>query len=450
MNRYDYATQQFIHYNIVDSSGRYNANWAYHLMEDGEGKLWIATCLGGIFVVDKQGLMKSHAEHYVAEDNFSTADGLSGMFINQLIPDREGNVWVLVYNNGIDKINIHSRKVSHLSTDSLTGGNKPNFILCDEKGKVWAGFQGGVLRIDPRNNAMQAVRFDSFSKDEVFSMQEVDDCIWISTSNGFWVVDKASLHARRLNPTSRRFTSMFYDRAAREIYLGDVDGFAVTLPDILNRVPINRPIRTTALYINGKAMESGEEAMGSERKSIRYADHIELDYNQNNFAIEFSDLSYSLEEKNKFVYRLNGVDRDWNLLKANTNRITYTNLDVGSYRWMFDGLKENGGKWDVIGMSLYPQADTWQTMTNDCIANMKDMVTRYGSEVMLCEVGMPWDDAPTGYSFLSTLLTQSKAITQCLGVFYWEPQAYGNWNSYTLGAFDNDGRPTAALDAFGE
>ena len=25
-----------------------------------------------------------------------------------------------------------------------------------------------------------------------------------------------------------------------------------------------------------------------------------------------------------------------------------------NYTWMFDGLKQNGGKWDVIGMSLYP------------------------------------------------------------------------------------------------
>lgn len=124
--------------------------------------------------------------------------------------------------------------------------------------------------------------------------------------------------------------------------------------------------------------------------------------------------------------------------------------DNSLYRWLFDGLKENGGKWDIIGMSLYPQADTWQTMTNDCITNMQDMVSRYGSEVMLCEVGMPWDGAQDCYNFLSNLISKSKEVTQCLGIFYWEPQAYGNWNAYTLGAFDNDGRPTVALDAFKE
>ena len=28
--------------------------------------------------------------------------------------------------------------------------------------------------------------------------------------------------------------------------------------------------------------------------------------------------------------------------------------NLGQYTWMFDGLKKNG-KWDVIGMSLYPE-----------------------------------------------------------------------------------------------
>lgn len=118
------------------------------------------------------------------------------------------------------------------------------------------------------------------------------------------------------------------------------------------------------------------------------------------------------------------------------------------FRWLFDGLKANQGKWDVIGMSLYPQKDTWESMNTACIANMKDMIERYDSEVVLCEVGMPWDEAESSKSFLTDLIEKSKAIDRCLGIFYWEPQAYGNWKSYTLGAFDNSGKPTVAMDAF--
>ncbi len=122
--------------------------------------------------------------------------------------------------------------------------------------------------------------------------------------------------------------------------------------------------------------------------------------------------------------------------------------DNSLFRWLFDGLKNNGGKWDIIGMSLYPTSANWQMMNTNCINNIKDMISRYGNEVMICEVGMPWDQAATCNSFLTDLMTRCKSIDKCLGIFYWEPECYNGWNNYTLGAFNNSGRPTEALDAF--
>lgn len=128
--------------------------------------------------------------------------------------------------------------------------------------------------------------------------------------------------------------------------------------------------------------------------------------------------------------------------------------DNSLFRWIFDGLKNNGGKWDVVGMSLYPN---WYTTPNDwsnankaCLANMNDMVTRYGKEVMIVECGMSWDNAAASYSFLTDLIAKTKSVLngKGLGVFYWEPQSYGQWKGYTLGAFDNNGKPTIAMNAF--
>jgi len=124
--------------------------------------------------------------------------------------------------------------------------------------------------------------------------------------------------------------------------------------------------------------------------------------------------------------------------------------DNGLFRYLFDGLKSYGGKWDVIGMSLYPSITNWSTMNTDCLTNMNDMVERYGKEVMICEVGMSWDSPTISKSFLTDLITKTKSVTgnHGLGVFYWEPEAYGNWQGYSLGAFDDSGKPTVALDAF--
>jgi arabinogalactan endo-1,4-beta-galactosidase len=124
--------------------------------------------------------------------------------------------------------------------------------------------------------------------------------------------------------------------------------------------------------------------------------------------------------------------------------------DNALFRWIFDGLIANSAKFDVIGLSLYPNATNWQTYNNQCLATMTDLINRYNKEVMVVEVGMPWDNAAECNLFLKDLITKTNAIPnqKGLGVLYWEPLAYNRWQGYTLGAFDNSGKPTEALKAF--
>ncbi len=127
-------------------------------------------------------------------------------------------------------------------------------------------------------------------------------------------------------------------------------------------------------------------------------------------------------------------------------------FDNGLFRWIFDGLKNNGAKWDVIGMSLYPAVNNWASLTQQCLTNMNDMLARYGTPVMICEVGMPYDQPAACKSFLTDIISKVKSLPghKGLGVFYWEPESYNNWQGYTLGAFDNTGKPTQAMGAFAE
>ena len=125
-------------------------------------------------------------------------------------------------------------------------------------------------------------------------------------------------------------------------------------------------------------------------------------------------------------------------------------FDNSLFRWIFDGLKNNGGKWDIIGMSLYPPYNDWQTRTEQCLANMNDMVGRYGKPIIITEVGMSWDQPDASQLFLKDIIAKNKSLgtNYGLGVFYWEPECNSNWNGYTLGAFDNSGKPTSAMSAF--
>lgn len=129
-------------------------------------------------------------------------------------------------------------------------------------------------------------------------------------------------------------------------------------------------------------------------------------------------------------------------------------LDNGNKQWaydrMFDILEANGGRYDMIGMSLYPywaeqQGETggWRKVADDCIANVKYLKQKYNKPVMICEIGMPYDQGENCKLLISKMMTADVE-----GIFYWEPQAPAGYNGgYTLGCFDN-GAPTVALDPF--
>ena len=120
------------------------------------------------------------------------------------------------------------------------------------------------------------------------------------------------------------------------------------------------------------------------------------------------------------------------------------------FRYNFDGLQTNGARWDVIGLSLYPDAATWPTYTAQALANMNDLVARYpGKEVMVVETGLDnYVPIATRQMLLDLIAkTQSVANNKGLGVLYWEPQVY-NWQGYGKGAWGANNAATVALDGF--
>ena len=149
------------------------------------------------------------------------------------------------------------------------------------------------------------------------------------------------------------------------------------------------------------------------------------------------------------------------------NAMVIVHLDNGFdedlYNWNLDILKNNGAKFDMIGMSLYPYwAESFHNKTAEqtisgCMANIQKMKAKYGCDVMIVETGMLCSDEQgklasasvleEGYKQLARIIKESKEVG-CKGVFYWEPECKPS--QYKLGAFTEDGRPTQIMDAFKE
>jgi arabinogalactan endo-1,4-beta-galactosidase len=126
--------------------------------------------------------------------------------------------------------------------------------------------------------------------------------------------------------------------------------------------------------------------------------------------------------------------------------------DNGLFQWNIGGLINNGfqlSKFDIIGMSLYPNEDNWKSYVDDTYDNMIDLKSRYNKDVMMVEIGFSYNRQDISYQFITYMIEKTKQADG-LGVFYWEPIARSPFTSYGKGAWDADGSPSIAMDAFSD
>ena len=126
--------------------------------------------------------------------------------------------------------------------------------------------------------------------------------------------------------------------------------------------------------------------------------------------------------------------------------------DNARFRWFFDNARTNNVKYDVIGLSYYPywiNSDYTATIS-DLQNNLNDMVSRYGKEVMIVEVGGDFTLAQNTYNMLAATINAVRNVPnhKGLGVIYWEPEGEKSWSGYQLNCWQSNGKPSMALDAF--
>ena len=148
------------------------------------------------------------------------------------------------------------------------------------------------------------------------------------------------------------------------------------------------------------------------------------------------------------------------------NAIVIVHLDRGHlqslYDYNLDTVLKYGGKFDMVGMSLYPywameghpelNADD---IITDCMANIRHVSEKYGCDVMIVETGFEVNEQhpevmEEGRRQLTRVIHEARTQTngRCRGVFYWEPQCLPG--GYKLGAFNRNAAPTAIMEAFVE
>jgi diguanylate cyclase (GGDEF)-like protein len=388
------------------------------LYRDSEGVLWVGTMTGGLNRMD---LETERFTVFRADKNDPAALGSNG--ITAITESRDGSLWVGTYRGGLhryDRATETFTRYQHDAKDPASlSDDRVMVVFEDSAGSIWAGTEdGGLNRLDRNTGGFTHYRHDpqdvrSLSSDVVWSIHETGDgSLWIGTQAGglnrwsredrdagravfrtytekdglpnafvygiledhsgnLWMSSNKGLS--RFDPASETFTN--YDAshglqsnefnfgavhrgANGEMFFGGNNGFNAFQPGEITGNTHVPPVVLTGVYKLNERVEFDRPLWDLDTIEIGYRDHV--------VSFEFAALDFSAPEKNRYAYKLEGFDEDWNEL-GTMRRATYTNLDAGEYTFLVRG-SNNDGVWNEAGIRLPlvvvpPPWKTWWAYT---------------------------------------------------------------------------------------
>jgi signal transduction histidine kinase len=304
LNRFDPSTGHFAVYKRDVQSGAENY---FDIDEDRNGGLW----LGGTSGLQHFDPMTGKFAGY--EHRLDDPHSLSDNRVTSVHVDHAGTVWAAT-ESGLDKLNLESGKFTSYYTKDGLPSDRVNCILEDQRGHLWMSTNRGISRFDPA-----ARTFKNYS-----------------TADGLPGMDFTGWLTCFKSTTGRMFfggfsgaTSFYPDRVVDSAYV----------PQIV----------FTDFRLFGRPVEVGS---GSPlKKSISYRDNITLSHKQNTFAVEFAALSYSDNTINRYRYKLDGLDPQWNETGSDQRMVNYAALPAGDYTFHVQTATGQSG-WGLPGTTL--------------------------------------------------------------------------------------------------
>lgn len=269
--------------------------------------------------------------------------------------DHNDNLWiaatgegVYVYNIKTGKIRNYRHKTGHQGSIS---NNNINNITTDSEGNIWLCTSGSGLDLYQPET-------DSFINFDRKNNNLPDDCIYqaaespitgnllLITTDGFCIFDRKNKTFKSYNsangfPLNAINENALYITKDGEVFLGGIHNMVSFFEKDLVRVPKPYSILATGLLVNGEYITPGDTHNILD-KSLGYTNCIELNHKQNMFCIEYCVTNHIPENKGNIIYRLEGFSEQWNEAR-NSNEITYTNLNPGTYRLIIkaEGVDES-------------------------------------------------------------------------------------------------------------
>jgi signal transduction histidine kinase/ligand-binding sensor domain-containing protein len=302
LNRFDPETERFQAYRSeVPGLSEYRA-----ITEDSSGALWLASLGNGLHRFDPE-----RGRFTVYRNEPGNPRSLSNDVVNAVYVDRAGTVWAAT-NHGLCRLDQSSHTfTSYFARDGLADSAVKG-ILDDERGNLWLSTSDGLSRFNPGTGMVR----------------------------NYYAADGLPGNEFRFAAASKS--------SAGEMFFGSSRGLLAFFPGRVTDNTSPPPVFLTDLWLFGDRWNVGKDPL---KQSISFTRSLTFAPSQDIFSLEFSALSYSDPTRNRYRYRLEGLEKQWNERDSARRFVTYTTLAPGDYVFRVQG-SNSLGVWNTTGASV--------------------------------------------------------------------------------------------------
>ncbi len=376
LNKFD-GHKFTVYKNDPDNKNSVADNSIWEIFEDSKGNLWVGTLSKGVELFDVE---KEEFRHF-PEGNSKIP--IHCNYISAFAEDRHGNIWI-GGGYGVDVINLEKGESTYFSHDpkdprSLVT-NDILYILNDNQDRIWIGTSDGLSLYSEKDSTFFNIKQeDGLPNSTVIAVLEDDNGhLWLSTSNGLsnLILDREATNDEDIIVSFRNYdeqdglqSKAFNGNSAcklssGELVFGGAKGINLFHPNDLSRNDAAPEVVFTDFQLFNKSVAPGEKINGRVLldKSVLKSETLTLKHDENVFSIQFAALNFLHSDKNSYKYKLEGFDKDWLTADKNARKVTYTNLDPGTYKFKVIAAN-NDGVWNEQGaeLAITVLAPFWKT-----------------------------------------------------------------------------------------
>jgi signal transduction histidine kinase/ligand-binding sensor domain-containing protein len=294
--------------------------------EDHLGNIWLGLQGGHIVKWDKKAANADPRKGFVLIRQRTPG------YINKILVDKDGYVWVATEGNGVLKYDpVTNRELLHLEKNGPVGqhlwSDYCNDILQYNDSIILVA-DGALNRINLLTNTVTHITSrEGLPSNTVYCLQKDDkNILWLGLAHGLCQYNPekkiATLYDRRDGLRFDNFIEASVQKLndGRLLFLTD-HSFMAFDPAQVIQSPKPFPAVITGFKLANKYLPVD---------SLQQQGKVSLQYQNTSVAIEFNTLHYSQWNKVHYFYMLEGVDKTWQE-PNNLNQVVYSHLPSGTF-----------------------------------------------------------------------------------------------------------------------